>query len=315
LDAGQLQGCAWSFFPARWACYSTWAMELRSWKERVEAALPGLVPENSPQALREAMLYSLLAGGKRFRPLLALATAKAVGGKAEDLVEASCALEFIHTYSLIHDDLPAMDNDTLRRGMPTSHVKFGEALAILAGDALNTEAFRILAMHPAAAPPEIRLEAVRILAEAAGAEGMAGGQVLDMRAPGPSTDEADLLAVHTGKTARLIQASVLLGALHGGARRETYRKAAEFGLLGGVLFQLADDVLDETATAEEMGKSPGKDKAQDKLTAPRVYGLEGAVRKARAMERECLALLDSLGGKTSELTELLGMICRRLPAA
>ena len=155
---------------------------LKIWKAKIEEILPVLVPEATPPSLREAMLYSLLAGGKRFRPLLVLASAHALGREADLLVEAACATQFIHTYSLIHDDLPAMDNDVLRRGKPTSHVRFGEATAILAGDALHTEAFHILSLHPATVAPEIRIRSIETLARASGAEGMAGGQVLDMEA-------------------------------------------------------------------------------------------------------------------------------------
>jgi geranylgeranyl diphosphate synthase type II len=288
-------------------------MTLNAWKALVEETLPRLVPPEAPERLKEAMLYSLMAGGKRFRPLLVMASAKALGAPPEPLAQAACALEFIHTYSLIHDDLPAMDDDTLRRGRPTSHVQFGEALAILAGDALNTEAFRLLALHPAACPAAVRLRAVEVLARASGGEGMAGGQVLDMDAPSAPATEERLLAIHTGKTARLIQAAVVLGALYAGADAAREAAFAELGLQAGLLFQVADDVLDETATAEEMGKSAGKDREQGKLTAPAVWGLEAAARRARAMEAECLALLQPLGPAAEELRELVRMVCAKLP--
>ena len=289
-------------------------MPLNDWKALVESALPRLVPAAAPERLREAMLYSLMAGGKRFRPLLVMAAAKALGAHPEPLARAACALEFIHTYSLIHDDLPAMDDDTLRRGMPTSHVKFGEALAILAGDALNTEAFRILSLHPSACAAQTRLRAVEILAWASGGEGMAGGQVLDMDAPGDPVTEERLLSIHAGKTARLIQASVVLGALYAGADSEREAAFAELGFNAGILFQVADDILDETSTAEAMGKSAGKDLRQGKLTAPAVWGLGGAVQRARAMEVECLALLGPLGPAAEELRALIRMVCEKLPA-
>jgi len=288
-------------------------MSLSAWKDAVEAALPGLVPAQAPEALRGAMLYSLTAGGKRFRPLLVLASAKALGAPPLPLVTAACALEFIHTYSLIHDDLPAMDNDTLRRGMPTSHVKFGEALAILAGDALNTEAFRILTDHPVTAPSGARLEAVRTVAAAAGAEGMAGGQALDMEAPGTAPTEKALIAVHTGKTARLIQVSLELGALYAEAGKAKRAAFSDMGLKAGLLFQIADDILDETSSSKEMGKSAGKDREQGKLTAPKVWGLKGAVARARGMEAELLNALAPHGSAAEELRELLQMICNKLP--
>jgi len=279
----------------------------------VEAALPRLIPAAAPERLKEAMLYSLMAGGKRFRPLLVMAAAKALGAEPEPLAEAACALEFIHTYSLIHDDLPAMDDDTLRRGMPTSHVKFGEALAILAGDTLNTEAFRILAEHPDDRSPAVRLKAVEVLARASGGEGMAGGQVLDMDAPSAPVTEERLLAIHTGKTARLIQASIVLGALYAGADTEQEAAFAALGLKAGLLFQVADDILDETATAEEMGKSAGKDLRQGKLTAPAVWGLSGAVARARGMEVDALEVIGPLGARAEELRELIRMVCAKLP--
>ena len=287
-------------------------MSLQLWKEAVEASLPRLVPAHAPEALREAMLYSLMAGGKRFRPLLILSSARALGADPLPLVEAACAVEFIHTYSLIHDDLPAMDNDTLRRGMPTSHVRFGEALAILAGDALNTEAFRILAEHPAGADAATRLEAVRLMAEAAGPEGMAGGQVLDMRAP-PDAGEDALMAVHTGKTARLIQVCFHLGSRYAGAPERTLEHFKALGLKVGLLFQIADDILDETATTEELGKSPSKDRAQDKLTAPRVWGLDGAVERARQLETDLMDEVKRMGPAAEPLHALLRWICGKIP--
>jgi geranylgeranyl diphosphate synthase, type II len=287
-------------------------MPLQSWKEAVEASLPRLVPAQAPEALREAMLYSLMAGGKRFRPLLILASARALGADPLPLADAACAVEFIHTYSLIHDDLPAMDNDTLRRGMPTSHVRFGEALAILAGDALNTEAFRILAEHPPGAGAATRLETVRLMAEAAGPEGMAGGQVLDMRAA-PDAGEDALLAVHTGKTARLIQVCFHLGSLYAGAPERTLEQFNTLGLKAGLLFQIADDILDETSTAAEMGKSPAKDRAQDKLTAPRVWGLDDAILRARRLESDITAEVGRMGPPAEPLCELLRWICGKIP--
>ncbi len=289
-------------------------MTLTAWKALIEETLPRLVPPQAPERLKEAMLYSLMAGGKRFRPLLVMASARALGAHPEPLAEAACALEFIHTYSLIHDDLPAMDDDTLRRGMPTSHVRFGEALAILAGDALNSEAFRILALHPSPCPAQTRLRAVEVLAWAAGGEGMAGGQVLDMDAPGAPATEERLLAIHAGKTARLIQAAVVLGALYAGVDAQSEAAFAELGMKTGLLFQVADDILDETSTAEQMGKSAGKDREQGKLTAPAVWGLDGALRRARAMEGECLSLLEPCGPAGAELRELVGMVCAKLSA-
>ncbi|HPR63495.1 MAG TPA: polyprenyl synthetase family protein [Thermoanaerobaculia bacterium] len=286
---------------------------LKIWKAKIEEILPVLVPEATPPSLREAMLYSLLAGGKRFRPLLVLASAHALGREADPLVEAACATEFIHTYSLIHDDLPAMDNDVLRRGKPTSHVRFGEATAILAGDALHTEAFHILSLHPATVAPEIRIRSIETLARASGAEGMAGGQVLDMEASEAPATTASLEAIHRGKTARLIQASVLMGGLYAGASESRLSQFEQFGLDLGHLFQITDDILDETSTAEAMGKSPGKDREQNKITATRILGLSGALESARGLASRLDSILQTMEGDDRPLRSLVDLVTSHLP--
>src|SRR5687768_9504813 len=210
---------------------------------------------SAPATLREAMAYSLLAGGKRLRPILALAACEAVGGRIEDSLDAACAVEFIHTYSLIHDDLPAMDDDDFRRGQPTSHKKFGEAMAILAGDALCTEAFRVLASRKNGREQRIA-DVVYELARAAGAVGMVGGQVIDIEATGKTITVEELEALHRAKTGELLLVSVRAGARMGGATLEQMERLTVYGRSLGLAFQIIDDVLDITADLATLGKDP-----------------------------------------------------------
>ena len=257
----------------------------------LDRALP---PETGPAAtLASAMRYAVLGGGKRIRPALAMASAIAVGGARRDALPAAAALEMIHTYSLIHDDLPCMDDDDLRRGQPTVHVRYGEAIAILAGDALHTLAFETIAGSEA--PPEVRLGCVARLAAAAGPAGMVGGQVLDMEAETRTPDARGLEAIHRGKTGALISASLALGALAGGGSVRQADALAAFGRELGLVFQIVDDLLDEEQTSARLGKSAGKDRAAGKATYPAIHGLEGA--RAEASRRVELArkLLDGLG--------------------
>jgi geranylgeranyl pyrophosphate synthase len=292
---------------------------LRAWLERqrqiVEAALDRFMPSagRAPAVLCDAMRYSLFAGGKRLRPLLVLASAEAVALHLREPVEearalalpAACALELIHTYSLVHDDLPAMDDDMLRRGRPTAHVVFGEGMAILAGDGLLTEAFSLLAREPAASaalpPGELarrRLEAAACIAEAAGAAGMAGGQALDLQAAvagAAPLDEAGLRDMHSRKTGALILASVQAGAVMAGAgdplRQALERYAREVGLA----FQIVDDVLDVEGASADLGKTAGKDAAAGKPTYPALYGLEESRRLATDGISRALAALEASG--------------------
>jgi geranylgeranyl diphosphate synthase type II len=242
-----------------------------------------------PAKLRAAMEHSLFAGGKRLRPALCLAAAEVVGGRREDALPGACALEMVHTYSLIHDDLPAMDDDQLRRGKPTCHVTFGEATAILAGDALLTEAFAVLASSPAD-PGRVK-RAAAILANAAGAEGMVGGQQLDLDGEGrPATIKA-ATAIHLRKTAALIQGAALVGAVLAGSSGYEQQALGRYGQALGLAFQVADDVLDATSSAEELGKSPGKDRDQKKLTYVAAVGVAAARRQAAKLAREATAAL------------------------
>lgn len=270
-------------------------------KAEAEAALRRVLPE-AGTPLADAMRYSTLAGGKRLRPALALAFHDVLGGSGaprEEVAEAAAALELVHTYSLVHDDLPCMDDDALRRGKPTCHVVHGEAMALLAGDALQTLGFEVLASRPRGAElASRRADAVLLLARAIGADGMAGGQALDLAASGRSGAgpgaAARLREIHEKKTGRLLAAACELGAVLAGATGATREAVVRYGASLGVLFQIADDLLDVTATAAVLGKSVGKDEAQEKLTYVSVYGLDGAVAERETALGETLALAADL---------------------
>jgi geranylgeranyl diphosphate synthase type II len=256
--------------------------------------------------LAEAMRYSLLAGGKRIRPVLTLATARGRGVEPTVVLPTAAALELIHTYSLIHDDLPAIDDDTLRRGRPTCHVAFGEDVAILAGDGLFAEAFNlVLARQPGR--PVIVLAALAEIAAATGVQGMVGGQYMDVA--GEAADDDDLRTVHALKTGRLIGAAVVCGALLSGAEDvEPYRAfAAELGLL----FQIVDDILDETGAVDELGKSVGKDRAMDKVTYVSRFGMERASALADEARERAEELLGELPGDSSDLAAVTAFIHAR----
>jgi geranylgeranyl diphosphate synthase type II len=257
-------------------------------RAEIESALASVLPSppECPAVVADAMRYSLTAGGKRLRPILCLATAEAVGGDRAMALPAACALELIHTYSLIHDDLPAMDDDTLRRGRPTLHVVAGEGMAILAGDGLLTEAFALMAREPTTSDAAIaarKLRVIRVVATAAGATGMVGGQALDVN--GGNADPEAIRAMHARKTGALMRASAAAGAIMGGAIEPVIEAidsaAADFGLA----FQIVDDILDVEGASVHIGKTPGKDAAAGKATYPSVYGLS----RARDMATDCLA--------------------------
>lgn len=278
-------------------------------QRRVEALLQSRmerIGRRSPQRLAEAMAYSLLDGGKRLRPVLCLAFADAVarasGGGGEPANDAACALECIHTYSLIHDDLPAMDDDDLRRGRPTNHKVFGEAMAILAGDALLTDAFTLLATG-APAEQAVRGRLVGELAGAAGAGGMVGGQVLDIAEDRPA-ELAYLTRLHRMKTGALIKAACRMGAIAGGASEDTLQAADTYGEAVGLAFQIADDVLDVTASAEAMGKPTGADAAAGRFTFPAVVGLEPARAMAADLVSRALSAVRALEGADGPLAAL-----------
>jgi geranylgeranyl diphosphate synthase type II len=263
---------------------------------RVEQWLDRLVPQATapPALIHEAMRYSLFAGGKRLRPLLAIATGEIYGVPEEILLPAACSLEMIHTYSLIHDDLPAMDNDDLRRGVPTSHIRYGEAIAILAGDALLTCAFHTLADLRGVDPSRL----IRIIREVADASGtvqaLIGGQVLDLQSEGKTVSKEQLEEIHRAKTGALIRCAVRLGALLGGAPEAELASLTLYGEKIGLAFQIADDLLDETATTQQLGKTAGKDLASQKATYPSLYGVPGATQLIESVKTDALQALDSL---------------------
>jgi geranylgeranyl pyrophosphate synthase len=266
-------------------------------RQRIDQALARLLPgeEEWPQELHRAMRYAVLAGGKRLRPILLRLGHRLAGGDPEQVLEVACAVELMHTYSLVHDDLPAMDNDTLRRGKPTVHVVFGEALAILAGDALLTEGFRLAARFPEGeAWAARRAQVCQLLAEALGSRGMVGGQVEDLQATGALPDSQRLERIHLAKTAALLAACLAAGAVLVGASGLLVSRLAALGRQLGLAFQIADDILDVTGTPELLGKSPGKDQAQEKLTYPKVFGLEASYRQLQA-------LAESLADEAREL--------------
>ena len=280
----------------------------------IDAALDRLLPEAGcwPARLHEAMRYAVFGSGKRLRPILVRAACRAAGGDADAALEPACAVELIHTYSLVHDDLPAMDDDSLRRGRATVHVAFDEALAILTGDALLTLAFQVLAGYPRGDGwAGRRAAACALLAEAAGSRGMVGGQVEDMAAAGAVPDAARLERLHRAKTGALLAASVELGALLAGAGEERRVAFRRFGEQLGLCFQIADDILDVTGTAASLGKSPGKDASAGKLTYPAVYGLEAARAEVERRAARAAALAVELEGEGGALGRLAEFAARR----
>ncbi len=277
---------------------------------RIEEALDSSLPISKPQKIYEAMRYSLLAGGKRLRPTLCIATCELTGGTLEMAMPTACALEMIHTMSLIHDDLPAMDNDDLRRGMPTSHVKFGEATAILAGDALLTKAFEMFTYGPAT--DKAKVLAIAELAKAAGAEGMVGGQAADMIAEGKKADKNTLDYIHKHKTGALIAASITCAAILCGANSKKTALFKKFGEKIGLAFQIADDILDIIADPKKLGKTKGKDQAKGKLTYPAVYGLEKSREEAKKLILEAKYILGKIGCRADDLSALADYFIERV---
>jgi len=273
--------------------------------EAMRARLDDRLWPGAPSRLMDAMRYSLFAGGKRFRPALVIGGCEAAGGNAEAALPAACAVEMIHTYSLIHDDLPAMDNDDLRRGRSTLHRAFDEATAILAGDTLLTIAFDALADCG-------NLDMVRELARAAGPTGMAGGQVLDIEAENSPPDLNGLIRLHRMKTGALIRVSVRMGALAGGASPETLTALTRYGEALGLAFQITDDILDVTGDPEKMGKAAGRDAARQKTTYPSLLGLEESRRRAEQSARDAVDALAGLNGDAADaLRSLAWYVVRR----
>jgi geranylgeranyl diphosphate synthase, type II len=277
-------------------------------QQLIEAELDRLVPPETepPPVIHRAMRYSLFAGGKRVRPILCLASAFAVADDhPRDLAAVACSLEFIHTYSLIHDDLPALDNDDLRRGRPTSHKMFGEAMAILAGDALQCIAFEVLGRSG-----DARL--VEELARASGTvRGMIGGQVHDLEGEGKPPTAELLEQIHRAKTGALLRCSVRMGAIHAGASEDQLAALTSYGEHVGLAFQIVDDILDVEQTSEQLGKTAGKDAAQHKITFPAVYGLAQSHRMAEAERRCAHAALEPFGERARWLREIADLVVDR----
>jgi geranylgeranyl diphosphate synthase type II len=278
-----------------------------------DAALERLIPAATqhPTSIHKAMRHSVFAGGKRLRPILCMEAGRMMAGSLPAGIEdVGAALEMLHTYSLIHDDLPALDNDDLRRGRPTCHKVFGEAIAILAGDALQTQAYEVLALVKC--PAEARVRIIEEIARGTGTvDGMIGGQVVDLEAEHTKPDLQMLEYIHRSKTAALITASVVSGGLYAGGDEDAIRKLRTFGQSIGLAFQIVDDVLDVTQTSEQLGKTAGKDMAAEKVTYPALFGIDESIKKAdRLIEKGC-ATLDSFGERSETLKALAHFLVER----
>ena len=285
---------------------------LRRFAEKVDRRLADLLQPRGgePPELFAAMRYSALSPGKRLRPALCMASAAAAGGEAESALDAGCAIELVHCFSLIHDDLPAIDDDDLRRGRPTCHVEFGEALAILAGDALFALAFEILA--ESAPNPSVGVHSLRHLAEASGPRGLVGGEVADVLAEGVSIEIIDVAAIHARKTGALIRAACEIGAIFGGGKSDAIEALRNFGIHAGLAFQISDDLLNELSTAAALGKSAGSDRDRQKATYPARFGIEESKRLAQVEAKNAIRELEGLPGPTDDLSAFAGFVVERL---
>lgn len=278
----------------------------KSYRELVERRLEELLPavDQVPKRLHEAMRYSCLGPGKRLRPSLCLASCECVGGDVQVVLDAACGIEMIHVFSLIHDDLPAVDNDDLRRGRPSCHKMFGEALAILAGDALFALGFQCVA--GSSAPPEAVVRGLRILAESSGSDGLVGGEVMDIEAEGKPTGAEELETIHLRKTGALIAASCAIGGLLGGGNKAMVDALDSFGRSIGLAFQIMDDVLNEQGDPKSLGKASGSDRARQKATYPAVHGVENSRRIASELVEEAINKI----GASLPLTDQLATFAR-----
>ena len=302
---------------------SDFASFLSTLRPQVDDTLDRLLPAaatTAPAAICEAMRYSVFAGGKRVRPALVVLAGEACGAPRSDLLAGGAAVEMVHTFSLVHDDLPALDDDDLRRGRPTLHKVQGEAMAVLAGDALLNHAFEVLAGEPASAPPARRLQAVRLMAEAVGTTGMIGGQVLDLEHEGATIEDGgcgreraarSLERIHRLKTGALIEASTRLGGIYAGAGDDRSKLLGGIGAELGLLFQIGDDILDEVGSSEQLGKTAGKDRQAAKLTYPHLFGLDGSREKARQAADRCLALVEKLPARRKLFRSLVAFLVHR----
>jgi len=280
--------------------------------QAVDAALQKLLPAETttPASIHKAMRYSVFAGGKRVRPILCLESARIFAADVAPSMYPACAIEFIHTYSLIHDDLPALDNDDLRRGKPTCHKQFGEAIAILAGDALLTLAFETVAAAPVDADRRVKI-AAEISTSAGTVNGMVGGQVADLEAEGKGVGPETLEYIHRAKTAALIRAAITSGALCAGAPDDDVARLRRFGDTIGWAFQVTDDILDVEESSAALGKTAGKDVAQQKATYPAVFGLERSHQIAKELSEKAISELDAYGAKSSRLREIAEFLVYR----
>jgi geranylgeranyl diphosphate synthase type II len=281
-------------------------------QKKVDAALNRLLPSatTKPKTIHEAMRYSIFAGGKRLRPVICLASAEVISGKNDDAVPLACAVECIHTYSLIHDDLPSMDNDDFRRGKPTSHKVYGEGVAVLAGDALLTIAFE-MAASCRAWPRYSHADVVHELAVAAGSQKLIGGQVADLEGEGKKITPAELRYIHDNKTAALIASSIRLGAMSANATPKQLAGLTDFGESLGLAFQVIDDILDVTQTTEKLGKSAGKDIAAQKATYPALLGLDKAKKEADRLTARARAALKPFGTDAAPLEAIADYLLKR----
>src|SRR5437899_6321978 len=286
---------------------------LEQGRQRIDQALERLLPSPTqrPQSIHKAMRHSVFAGGKRLRPILCLEGARMIAKRLpEGIEELGSALEMLHTYSLIHDDLPALDNDDLRRGKPTCHKVFGEALAILAGDALQTQAYEVLAKLKC--PAEARVKIIEEIARGTGTvDGMIGGQVKDLEAERQRPDAATLEYIHRSKTGALITASLVSGGIYAGGSHAEIQRLRDFGRSIGLAFQIVDDVLDVTQSSAQLGKTAGKDTASEKATYPALFGVEESLRRADALVVTGCNWLDSFGTRAQTLKDLARFLVQR----
>jgi geranylgeranyl diphosphate synthase type II len=286
---------------------------LEQGRRMIDQTLEKLLPPPSqrPESIHQAMRHSVFAGGKRLRPVLCMEAARMIAGHVPEGVEdLGSALEMLHTYSLIHDDLPALDNDDLRRGQPTCHVVYGEAIAILAGDGLQTQAYEVLARLKC--PAEARVRIIEEIARGTGTvDGMIGGQVKDLEAERHKPDAATLEYIHRSKTGALITASLVSGGIYSGGSHAEIQRLRDFGRSIGLAFQIVDDVLDITQSSQQLGKTAGKDTASEKATYPALFGVPESLRRADALVTSGCGALDSFGGRAETLKELAHFLVQR----
>lgn len=291
-------------------------MDLKNYLEtmaaKTDAALNHFLPKEKqrPSTIHAAMRYSVFAGGKRLRPIFCIAAAEACGGEIEDALPPACAVELMHTYSLVHDDLPAMDDDDLRRGRPTCHKVYGEGMAVLCGDALLTESFIILTQTKATKRYGAR-EYVSELATTGGSLKLIGGQVMDLEGEGKKLTKKDLIRIHEAKTAALLTSSLRLGAMTANAKPEKLQALTHFGHALGLAFQVIDDILDVTQSTEVLGKTAGKDIEVEKATYPSVLGLDASRKEAAKLTKQAMAALEPLGKKAYRLREIAAHLLER----